>query len=123
MINGKNNGITDFIICIKPDLQPIGKIGVWSGDEIGFLLDRSQWKKGLAAEALRGSLPYLFDVRQMESITADIDPRNAASLGILTKFGFEKERFEEKTLLIGDEWMDSVYLRLTKERWRAFEGV
>ena len=118
MINGKYNGITDFIICLKPDLKPIGKIGVWSGDEIGFLLSRSQWHKGLASEALNKILPYLFDERHLEAITADIDPRNEASLGILKKFGFVVERFQKNTLQVGDEWVDSVYLRLTKERWR-----
>ena len=117
MRQGRYNGVSDFIICLKPDDKPIGKIGVWSGDEIGFLLDRSCWHKGLAKEALYGSIPYLFDTRKLDSITADIDPRNEASIGILKKVGFEVEKFEEKTLEIDGVWVDSLYLRLTKERW------
>ena len=120
MVNGQYNGITDFIICFKTDLKPIGKIGVWSGDEIGLLLDRPHWRKGLAGEALKAILPYLFDKRKLESITADIDPRNEASKSILKKFGSEGKGFEKNTLQSGDEWVDSLYLRLTKERWRTF---
>ena len=117
MINSENNGLTDFVICSKPKDKPIGKIGVWSGDEIGFLLDRSQWHKGLAKEALGGIIPYLFGERKFESISADVDPRNDASTGILKKAGFEVERVQEKTFQIGDVWVDSVYLRLSKQRW------
>jgi RimJ/RimL family protein N-acetyltransferase len=117
MINSPNNGLTDFVICLKPNDTPIGKIGVWSGDEIGFMLDRSQWHKGLAKEALGAIVPYLFDERNFESISADVDPRNDASTGILKKVGFEVERFEEKTFEIGGVWVDSLYLRLTKQRW------
>ena len=34
MVEGDFNGITDFVICLKSDGRPIGKIGVWTGDEI-----------------------------------------------------------------------------------------
>ena len=123
MINGPQNGLTDFIICLKPDDTVIGKVGVWQGDEIGFLLDHSYWHKGLAKEALTGILPYLFDVRKFESISADIDPRNEASVGILKKVGFEFEKLEERTMQIDGEWVDSLYLRLTKERWSGLDTL
>ena len=122
MITSPNNGLTDFIICLKPDDTPIGKIGVWSGDEIGFLLDRSQWHKGLAKEALEAVIGYLFNERDFSSISADIDPRNEASSGILKKMGFVVERFEENTLQVGDVWVDSEYLRLSKEKWTSRNG-
>ncbi len=117
MINSPNNGLTDFVISLKPNDKPIGKIGVWSGDEIGFLLDRSHWHRGLAKEALGAIIPYLFDERKFVSISADVDPRNDACTGILKKAGFEVESFQEKTFQIADVWVDSVYLRLTKARW------
>ena len=117
MIEGTQNGTTDFVICSRPDLKPIGKIGVWQGEEIGFLLERSQWHKGLAKEAMVAILPHLFNTKEFEFLTADVDPRNEASIALLKKFGFEVQRFEEKTFQIGEEWVDSVYLRLTKEQW------
>ena len=121
MINSSNNGLTDFVICLKPDDKPIGKIGVWSGDEIGFLLDRSQWHRGLAKEALCAVIGYLFRERKFDAITADVDPRNEASLGILKRMGFEIERIQENTLEVGGVWVDSAYLRLTKEVWKTHD--
>lgn len=118
MINNKQNGVTDFVVCLKAaDNKPIGKIGIWSGDEIGFILHPSHWHKGLAVEAMSRVIPYFFDVRKFESISSDIDPRNQASIGLLKRFGFDEERYEENTFQIGEEWVHSLYMRLTKERF------
>lgn len=119
MINSPGNGVTDFIICLKPDLTPIGKIGVWQDQEIGFLPRRKQWGKGLAVEALGVIPPHLFEERHFSHLTADIDPRNIASGSLLRKMGFENDGYKEKTLQVGDEWVDSQYLKLTKEQWQA----
>lgn len=70
-------------------------------------------------EALGVVLPHLFDTMRFDSISADVDPRNEGSLCVLEKVGFERERFERNTFRIGEEWVDSVYLRLTKERWKT----
>lgn len=123
MIHNNSNGIIDFVICLKPDEAPIGKIGVWQGDEIGFVLARSEWHKGLAKEALVKMLPYLFDVRNFASISADVDPRNQASIGLLKRFGFEESGYEENTLKVGDEWVHSLYLRLRREQWYARASI
>jgi [ribosomal protein S5]-alanine N-acetyltransferase len=117
MTQGQQNGKTDFIITIKPELKPIGKIGVWQDEEIGFLLSRQHWGKGLAQEAIRSMLPYLFEEKGLKQLTADIDPRNEASRRLLAKMGFEDYDFKEKTMEIAGEWVDSAYLKLTRERW------
>lgn len=117
MVKGEQNGVTDFVIYLKPDSRPIGKIGVWQGEEIGFLLSRSYWRQGLALEALKGVLTYLFRYRDFGYITSDVDPRNMASIGILKKVGFEQYAFKEKSMEIGGEWVDSLYLKLEKPDW------
>lgn len=119
MIQGELNGITDFVICLKPDLKVIGKIGAWQDQEIGFLLARAHWGMGLAQEALGAVIPYFFEKRDFDEITADADPRNAASIGLLQKFGFVVFDFRERTLQVGDEWVDSTYLRLRREEWKG----
>lgn len=123
MTSSDGNGVRDFIICLKPELTPIGKCGVWQGSEIGFLLAREQWGKGLALETLQVMLPRLFNQVGLDELVADVDPRNKSSLGLLRKVGFENDRYEEKTIEIGGEWMDSQYLKLTKERWRELQLV
>ena len=60
-------------------------------------------------------LPYFLHSAGFEKITADVDPRNEASLGILQKFGFREVARREKTFEIGGEWVDSIDLEL--EDW------
>ncbi|KEF58847.1 uncharacterized protein A1O9_03690 [Exophiala aquamarina CBS 119918] len=119
MAAGEQNGVTDFIICLKPDLLPVGKCGIWQGEEIGFMLARAHWRKGLAEEALNAVLPYFFSDRGMLEIVADVDPRNTSSMALLQKLGFVVYDFKEKTFQIGGQWVDSSYLKLTKEQWTS----
>jgi ribosomal-protein-alanine N-acetyltransferase len=117
MINSPQNGSTDFILTIKETGKAIGKMGVWRDREIGFLLDAKHWRKGLAQEALCALLPFFFVQKGYEKITADADPENKASLGLLKKLGFEVTGFEKNTFKIGEREMDSCYLELRKEQW------
>lgn len=117
MVGSKQNGRTDFVIVLTAENTPIGKIGVWQDQEIGFLLGRERWGKGLALEALRAMLPHLFETVHFEHLTADIDPRNKASNGLLRKVGFEGDGYKDRSMQIGDEWVDSQYLKLAKVRW------
>lgn len=118
---GSVNGITDFIVCLKPDNLPIGKMGVWNAKqpEIGFLITCSQWQRGLASEGLNAVLPYLFEQRGFDEIVADIDPRNEGSKALLERVGFVEEKFEERSMQVGDEWVDTLWLKLTRERWQT----
>lgn len=99
----------DFAITL--DGTVIGKAGLWRGGEIGFLLGRAHWGQGLAAEALRAVIARAFACGVRE-ITADVDPENAACLGLLTRFGFRETGRAQATFLIGETWVDSVYLAL-----------
>jgi [ribosomal protein S5]-alanine N-acetyltransferase len=123
MTKSDGNGIRDFIICLKPEMIPIGKCGVWQDTEIGIIIAREQWGKGLALEALRAVLPRLFDELGFEELVADIDPRNRASEKLLKRVGFQDDRYEEKTMQVGDEWVDSQYLKLTKAGERGARPV
>jgi RimJ/RimL family protein N-acetyltransferase len=90
--------------------RAIGKAGFWRMPEIGFLLHPDFWQHGFGTEALQALIAYGFGQRRLDKITADVDPDNAASLGLLRKLGFEETGRAEKTLQIGDAWFDSVYL-------------
>ena len=95
--------------------QVIGKCGAWRLPELGFLLHPDHWGKGLATEALRALIPYLFRRHPIKALTADVDPRNHASTRVLTRLGFVETGRASRTLLWRDEWCDSVYLALPRE--------
>lgn len=84
------------------------------------MLARAHWRKGLAEESLRAVLGYFFSEREMLEIVADVDPRNASSMALLQKLGFEVYDFKERTFQLGEEWVDSSYLKLTKEQWNRY---
>lgn len=113
------NGDTDFVVCLKPDFRPVGKIGAWQDHEIGFMLVRSLWGQGLAQEALGAVIPYLFFEKGFSEITADTDPRNAACIALLQKMGFVVYASQEKTWEVGGEWVDSLYFKLARESWQT----
>ena len=94
------------------DGEVIGKAGIWSAPEIGFLLRRDQWRQGLMREALTALLPHFFDTMTLPRITADADPRNLACLHLLEGLGFRETHRARHTIMIGGQWCDSVYLAL-----------
>ncbi len=100
---------------IEHDSRAIGTIGVHSGDELGFILGQEYWRQGLMSEALTTYIPWAFQAFNLPKMTAEADPRNTGSLNILTKFGFVETGRAERTLQIGETWVDSVYLERPRD--------
>ncbi|MDZ4094218.1 MAG: GNAT family N-acetyltransferase [Paracoccaceae bacterium] len=115
MINAQD--ADDFVLIHEGRL--IGKAGAWKLPEVGFILHSDHWGKGLAQEALTALIAHLFAHHDIAALTAEADPRNTASLGLLAKLGFVETARAERTLLWGDEWCDSLYLALFREVWQA----
>jgi RimJ/RimL family protein N-acetyltransferase len=93
----------------------IGKAGLWDNQEIGFILAPSHWGRGLARTALELVLERA-RTRGVERITADVDPRNAASLALLARLGFVRTGEAKATMQVGGRWVDSIYLELQLRR-------
>ena len=102
----------DFIV--EHEGQLIGKAGLYRFPVIGFLFDPVVWGRGLAREALAAIILRGFAVHGLARIEADVDPRNAASLGLLRRLGFQETHRQARTWLVGDQWCDSVYLALDR---------
>lgn len=111
----------EFVLVL--DDRVIGKAGIWKRPEIGFLLNRAHWGRGLMHEALANLIPHFFAEMALERITADVDPRNAASLGLLAHLGFRETHRAENTIEIAGEWCDSVFLALDYSEWRQSDPV
>lgn len=103
----------DFVVTLDGAL--IGKLGCWRLPEIGFVFDPATWGHGYANEAMTAFIARRRALGSTE-LTADVDPRNLSSLSLLRKAGFEETGRAERTWKLGDEWCDSVYLRLDLTR-------
>jgi len=99
----------DFIVTLGDEL--IGKLGAWKLPEIGFLFAPGHWRKGYALEAM---IAFVDRRRRLGSaeLTADVDPRNTASLKLLERVGFKECGRASGTFLVGDCLCDSIYLSL-----------
>ena len=53
-------------------------------------------------------------MRDLDAITADVDPRNEGSLRLLGRLDFAESRRDQRTWLVGEEWCDSIYLALPR---------
>ena len=105
----------DFIVELNGAL--IGKAGLWRFPEIGFILHPDHWGRGYAAEALMLILDRAFGVHGLPKVEADVDPRNASSLKLLSGLGFHETGRKARTWFVGGQWCDSVYLELDAARW------
>lgn len=87
--------------------------------EVGYILHRDQWGKGIAREAVARVIDYGFGELKLRRIFADTDPENPGSIGLLERLGFQREgrlRGEWETHigvrdsliygLLRDEWME-----------------
>lgn len=105
----------EFVIEHRASGRVIGKAGLWRIAEIGYILHPDYWRQGLMHEALAALLPFAFARHpETRAITAEIDPRNVASAGLLSGLGFCETHGARHTLRVGDEWCDSSYWRLDR---------
>ncbi len=104
--------LTYFVI--DRDGRAIGTAGHYRGSEIGFILHPDHWRQGLVQEAMRAIIPYLWQVTDLPRLTADADPLNAASVGLLSALGFVETHRARNTFCINGIWADSVYFALDR---------
>lgn len=110
MIGIPANEGEDWVIDL--DGTVIGKAGLWRFPAIGYILHPDYWGRGYAREALTPVLARAFAVHGLSEVTADVDPRNVASVRLLTSLGFVETGRATRDFRLGDEWCDSVYLAL-----------
>lgn len=110
MVAGHTGASDDFVITLGG--RVIGKMGAYRLPDFGFILAREHWGKGYASEGLAAFLDHRRRLDPGGRLTADVDPRNAASIGLLEKHGFVETGRAIGTWQVGDEICDSVYLVL-----------
>jgi [ribosomal protein S5]-alanine N-acetyltransferase len=107
----------DFVI--EREGRVIGKAGFWRLPDVGYILHPDYWGQGFAAEAVAAAIDHVFQTRDLDELTADVDPENAASIRLLERLGFVRTGFAERTWHVGGVWKDSFFYGLARARWRA----
>lgn len=86
--------------------------------EVGYLLHPDFWRKGILQECLYAVLNYGFDVLNLHSVEAIVDPENAASIGLLEKNKFVREAYFKEDFYQNGKFLDTAIYSLLKSNWK-----
>jgi RimJ/RimL family protein N-acetyltransferase len=76
--------------------------------ELGYILRRDAWGRGLATAAAARMLRFAFDELGINRVWAVCDPDNPASIRVLQKVGMAEEGRLRQDLLVHGVWRDSL---------------
>ena len=117
----KNNDAVTWAITVKDHPQLIGTIGFWRIQkehyraEIGYLLSDAFQRQGIMQEAVTAVINYGFNVMQLHSVEANVNPGNTASIKLLEKNKFVREAHFKENYYYNGKFLDSfVYSLLAK---------
>jgi ribosomal-protein-alanine N-acetyltransferase len=91
--------------------------------ELGYILARSAWGKGLMHEALVALVSYAVRVLALRRLEADIDPRNERSARSLERLGFAREGFLRERWVVAGEVSDTALYGLLAREWAGGSGA
>ncbi len=111
-IRAAGQALTYF--AIEMDGHVIGNAGNYRGTEIGFIMHPDYWRQGIIKEAMQAIIPSLSETTDLPVLTADVDPRNEASVALLKALGFDETHRAKNTFCIEGEWSDSIYFALPR---------
>jgi Acetyltransferases, including N-acetylases of ribosomal proteins len=89
--------------------------GVFQSCHLGYRLDGEEANRGYMAEALQAVVAVAFGELKLHRIEANIMPRNAASLRLVEKLGFQPEGLARQYLKINGKWEDHIHMTLINE--------
>lgn len=112
-----------FWIMKKEDNKIIGNVcysniimGNFKSCFLGYKLDKDEINKGYMTEAIKESVEIMFDDFGLHRIEVNVVPRNARSLKVMEKLGFEQEGFSRRYLEINGVWEDHVHFATYDDR-------
>lgn len=110
----RESGATlQFVIVLRESGRPIGTLAVFHFEqsvgsaEVGYVLGREHWGKGLMKEALAALVGFAFETLGLKRLEAELDPRNAASAKVLERVGFTHEGRRRRNYLSKGEVTDT----------------
>jgi [ribosomal protein S5]-alanine N-acetyltransferase len=89
--------------------------------EIGYILARAFWGRGLATEAVTALLGHCFGDLEANRVEALIDPENHASMRLVERLGFQLESgpMRERLKMPDGRFADILMYGLLAADWRA----
>src|SRR4030042_3696784 len=108
----KTKKLEGFVFAIEIDGEAVGSIGfhkIVHGHkaEMGYLLGRKYWGRGLMTETVKYASQYALKTFKLRRLQAHTFPRNKASMRVLEKNGFKFEGVLKKDVKKGKRFFDA----------------
>jgi RimJ/RimL family protein N-acetyltransferase len=115
-------GTLQFVVVDKQSAQAAGTCLLFRHDEasaraeLGYVLARTQWGRGVMREALAALIDHAFTHIALRRLEAEIDPRNTASVALLQRLGFTREGLLRQRWSTKGELIDSALYGLLRDQ-------
>jgi RimJ/RimL family protein N-acetyltransferase len=87
--------------------------------ELGYMLRRDWWGRGIATEAAHLLLDFAFGELGLHRVFAVVDEDNPASIRVVEKLGFRREARHVKDAFHEGEWLTTLIYAVLEEEWTA----
>lgn len=108
----------EWAVTLAGDDRAVGKIGHWrwqrahSRSEVGFVVRRDLWRRGLGSEALGAVVDWGFAAVGLHSVEAQLDADNIGSRRTLERVGFREEGRLRQAFFDGRQYRDTLVFGL-----------
>ncbi len=85
--------------------------------ELGYVLGREYWGRGVMHEALTSLITYAFDAYALRRLEAEVNPDNGSSNRLLQKLGFTQEGLLRKRWFGKGSAHDTNIYGLLRDEW------
>lgn len=120
----KSNDAITWAITLRDDPKLIGTICLWNIQkehyraEVGYNLHPDYWGKGIMQEAMLEVLRYGFEVMMLNSIEANVNPGNKASIKLLERNNFTREAYFRENYYYNGKFLDTAIYSLLASDYR-----
>lgn len=120
----ENKDSYNWIITLKESKEPVGSISVVGIDEavcsaeIGYTIARDFWRRGIATEALKAVIAYLFEKGEFLRIAATHDKNNPNSGAVMKKAGMSYEGTLRKSRVNNQGIVDTCCYSILKSEYK-----
>jgi RimJ/RimL family protein N-acetyltransferase len=87
--------------------------------EIGYILHPDHHGHGYATEAAAFLLELAFEDFDLHRVIGRLEPRNAASAGVLERIGMRREAHLVENEFVKGEWQSELVYAILRREWRA----
>ncbi len=117
----KESGLGLWLVSVGESGTPVGQVGVLHQTvegkvllEVGYMIHRNFWRKGIAYEAASACRDYAFETQNADAVHSLIRPVNIPSQGVARKLGMSPL---PETITFAN--LEHSLFRLQREEWEA----